>query len=203
MLLLADRGGRLSHVVVARVHHRGIGQGFETTERVVEIGGASTHEVGAAGAAREQRVAGEQVTVDQDRERVGSVPGRVEDADGARPELERRAARHALDRPRELRRGVRHDRGARSPGQHAHTGQVVGMGVRIEDVREADAAGRERLLERADLVQARIDRQGGAARLIHDEIAETAFARGTEGFDRERRGTGQGRHVASLLAMLI
>src|SRR5690348_17751920 len=54
---------------------RSVGELLEAPERVEEVGRAAAHEVGAARAADEQHVAGEEVTVDDESERVGCVTG--------------------------------------------------------------------------------------------------------------------------------
>ena len=54
------------------------------------------------------------------------------------------------------------------------------MRVRIEHVGQADLAGRQGLEDLVDLVQARVDRQGGAARLIHHEVGQAAVPVGAE-----------------------
>ena len=66
--------------------------------------------------------------------------------------------------------------------------EVVGVRVRVEDVGEARVVGGQRLLEPIDEVEPWIDRDGRAARLVHDEIAKAAVAVSPECLDRQGRG---------------
>jgi hypothetical protein len=197
-LLLADRRHRPSDVVVAGVHDRVVGERLEGPEGPEEVRRAPAHEVGPSRATREQRVPGEEVALHEERQRVGRVPGGVEDRDGPRAERERRAAPEAAGRPGQLRRRVRQDGGARPPGEPAHPREVIRVRVGVEDVGQPGPARREALQEAIDLVQARIDRDRGMAGLVHQEVAEAALV-GPIRLDGQRGGARQRRHRRSLL----
>ena len=64
-LLLADRRHGPAGVVVAGMHHGGIGQRLEAAERVEEVRGAPPDEVRSPCAAGEQGIAREEVAIDQ------------------------------------------------------------------------------------------------------------------------------------------
>jgi hypothetical protein len=73
------------------------------------------------------------------------------------------------------------------------------MRVRIEHVGQADLAGREGFQDLVDLVQTRVNRQGGAAGLVHHEVGQAAIPVGAERVQSEKRGVADGRrHIASL-----
>ena len=193
-LLFADRGHRTADVVVAGVHHRIVREGLEAPERIEEVRGAPSHEVGPPGAAGEEGVAREQVAVHEDGEGVGRVARGVQDRHGLRAELEGRAARDAPGRLLELRRRVREHGGTGPLGESAHPREVVGMRVGIEHMGQADLAGRQGPQDLVDLVQTRVNRQGGAARLVHDEVGQAAIPLGAERVQDEEPRVGRGRH---------
>ena len=193
-LLLADRGHRAADVVVAGVHHRVVREGLEDPERVEEGRGAPAHEVGSPGAAGEEGVTREQVAVHEDGEGVGRVARGVQDRHGLRAELEGRAARDAPGRSLELRSRVSEQGGAGPLSESANPREVVGMRVGIEHMGQADLAGRQGPEDLVDLVQARVNRQSGAARLVHHEVGQAAVTVGAKRVQDETPRAGRGRH---------
>ena len=90
---------------------------------------------------------------------------------------------------------MREHGGAGPSRERADAREVVGVGVGVEGMRQPHVAGGQRLLELVDLIEARIDGQRGAARLVHHEVGQAAVALGPEGLDREGRGgTRECRH---------
>ena len=83
---------------------------------------------------------------------------------------------------------MREDGRARALGEPARARQVVGVRVGVENMGEARVVGRQRRLEPIDQVEPWIDRDGRAAGLVHEEIAEAAVALGPECLDRHGRG---------------
>jgi len=168
--------------------HGRVGKGGEAPEGIEEVRGASTHEVGPAGASREERIAREEVAlVHKERDGIRRVPGRIDDLDTRVAERKRRAVPDPLARPLQLGGDVREGGRARSLREAPHARQVVGMRMGVQDVGEAGVMGRQRRLEPLDEVEPWIDRDGRAARLVHDEVAEAAIALGPKCLDRQGR----------------
>jgi hypothetical protein len=187
------------------MHHRVVRKGLEGPQRVEEIRGAASHEVRTPGTADEEGVSRKQMAVHEDRERVGRVARGVHDGHGLRADREGRAARDPPRRPLELRGRVRQHGGTGPLGEPANPREVVGVRVGIEHVSEADVAGPQSLQDLVDLVQARVDHQGAATRLVHHEVGQAAVSLGAERFESERAGiTGSDRrHVRSPLQNYI
>src|SRR4030095_7346825 len=193
--LVADRGDRAADIIVAGMDHGRVGKGGEAAKRLEEIRGASPHEVGPAGASREQGVAREEMLVHEECDGIRRVSGRVEDLDARAAERERRAVLYPLARSLQFRGDVREDGRARSLGEAPDARQGVGVRMGVQDMGEALIAGRQRLMEPIDEVEPWIDRGGRAAGVVHDEIAETAVALGPECLDRQGRGSGRPRRA--------
>jgi hypothetical protein len=149
---------------------------------------AASHEVGPARASGEQGVSREEMTFHEHREGVRRVPRGVDDRRHLRAELEGRAALDPPHRALEFRSRVGEHGRAGPSGEPAHPGEMVRVGVGVEDERQARIVGRERLDEPVDLIQPGIDCQGGAAGPVHDQIAQAAVARRPKGVDRESLG---------------
>jgi hypothetical protein len=70
---------------------------------------------------------------------------------------------------------------------------MVRMGVGVQDVNHARITGGRRGDDAIDVVRAGIDGQGGAARLVDDQVAETAVALGAERLHGDGGDGGGGR----------
>ena len=85
-LLLADGGDRVAFVVVRGKHHRLVRQSQKFAEdRLVLRACVAVLEIGAAGAADEQRVAGEHAVAHEETVGIVGMAGRVEHVDARRP----------------------------------------------------------------------------------------------------------------------
>src|SRR5262249_20885030 len=152
--LLADRGDRAANVIVSGMDHSRVGKGGEAPEGVEEVRGVSTHEVGPAGASREERIAREEVVlVYEARDGIRRVPWRVDDLDSRVAERKRRAVPDPLARSLQLGGDVRENGRTRSLGEAPHARQVVGMRMGVQDMGETGVMGRQRPLEPLDEVE--------------------------------------------------
>ncbi len=100
-LLLADGGDRLALVVVSREHHGLVGQPQQLVEdRVVLRARIAVLEVGAAGAADQQGIAGEHAIAHHEAVGIVGVPGSVEHVERQSFDREPVARRRAASIPR-------------------------------------------------------------------------------------------------------
>src|SRR5262249_13589818 len=143
--------------------------------------------VGPGRAAKEGIASEEVALVEKERDGIRRVPGRIDDLDSRAAERKRRAVPDPLARSLQLGGDVREDGRARSLGEAPYARQVVGMRMGVQDVGEEGVSGRQRRLEPLDEVEPWIDRDGRAARLVHDEVAEATVALGPECLDRQGR----------------
>jgi hypothetical protein len=80
-LLVADRRRRPVGVVVAGVEHGVVGKLPQRVQAVVELRRVAAGQIGPTAAADEERVAGDQVPVDEEALRAGRVAGRVHEGE--------------------------------------------------------------------------------------------------------------------------
>ena len=181
-LLLADRADRVAFVVVRREHHRFVGQAQQAVEdRLVLRARIAVLEIGAAGAADQQRVAGEHPVRHDEAVGIVGMAGRIGDIEAdaldAEPVAVGDAHRHHVDA------GLlaHHGDAARPVAQRAEAGDVIGVQMRIDRLHQLQVELADELQVAIDLLQHRIDDQRLAA------------AAG-----RKQVGVGAGRRVEQL-----
>jgi hypothetical protein len=170
---------------VAGPHLDGVGQ---RQQRVAQCAvdaacavGAVDREVGPGDVVDEQRVAAQQrprlvraARVGEQEDGVlGPVPGRVQRTDRHRAERPLVAVLERLVRVVRYGEPVDADRRAGGGRETGVAGDVVGVVVRLEDVRDADAEVVRQLQVGGD-VEARIDDRGDARLLVPDEVGRAA-----------------------------
>ena len=106
-------------------------------QTVVQRLGIAGRQVGAAGAADEQRVAGEEPILDAQAHRVPRVPGRVQHLNAQLPEHDGLAVPYPQVDERRGARVMHRARHARDDARAARRGEVIGVGVRIDHVADA------------------------------------------------------------------
>jgi hypothetical protein len=214
---LIGEGAAAGLIVVADEDAGLVVQGEETlVDRAVQGARVAAREVAAAGAVvgHEQGVAGEQGVADQVAEAGGGVPGGRDRGDGEAAgvqllvggdqavELAAVAAdlvaepEHALEDALDIDdTGADRDQRPREfVAQQLRAGEVVGVGVGLEDVMQPQLSGahegdhgRERLGEhlRADrlIVEDRVDHHRVAGRRVIDDVGEAGGARVEECLD--------------------
>ncbi|MDX6507943.1 MAG: hypothetical protein QOG06_2587 [Gaiellaceae bacterium] len=153
-----------------------LGETRQPLERVEEILGALARldrEVGSRRVADQQRVAGEQVTLDEEAAVLGPVAGGVQDADRDRAEAQLVAVGERL--VGELRLGQRVDGDGKVvlEREPAVAGDVVGVRVRLENANDAYAAALGLRELGLDCVGG-IDDHGLAGCLVADQVGRTA-----------------------------
>ena len=138
-------------------------------------------EVRPARVADEERVAGEdeprlvaaRAVGHREAAVLGAVARRVDRAQDDRADLDLRPVLERLVRERRLRLAVDADRDAVLEREPSVTGDVVGVGVRLEHADEADAPALRLRQHRLDEVR-RVDDDRDALVLVADEIAGAA-----------------------------
>ena len=140
----------------------------------MERPGIATRQVGASGRQAQQRVAGQHAVREGETDRVVGVPWRVQHA---KPELPGDQRLAVVDPHADVGRaaGAVHDGGhAEALRQLARGGEVVGVGVRVDQVVEAEPGpGRERQVA-VDLAQLGVDEHGAARLGAPDQVRHAA-----------------------------
>ena len=162
--LLADGADRVALVVVARIDQRLVGQRQQLVEqRVVGGTGVAVLEIGAAGAADQQGVAGEHPVRHQIAVGLIGVAGRIDRLEADALDIDVVAVRDA-DRDHVRPAFLAHHGGtAGAVAQRAEAGDVVGVHVGVERLDQLEVEFAEQRQVTLDLVQHRIDDEGLAA----------------------------------------
>ncbi len=155
-LLLADGGHRVAFVVVRGKHQGLVGQPQQFAEqRFILRARVAVLEIGAPGAADQQRVAGKDAVAHQEAVGIVGVAGRVEHvhADAFDGELVAFGKPHRDD----VGLGVlAHDGDAmRAVAQRAQAGDVVGVQMRVDGLDQSEVEFADQLQIAVDLLQAR------------------------------------------------
>ena len=171
-LLLADGGDRVALVVVGGIDQRLLGQLQQLAEQgLVLRPGAAVLEVGAAGAADQQRVAGEHAVAHQEAVGIVGVAGRVQHIQGDALDGQLVALGDAHGHHVDLGH-VAHDGDAmRAVAQRAEPGDVVGMDVRIHGLDQLEVQLVDELQIAVDLLQHGIDDDRLAAAAAGHQVA--------------------------------
>ena len=163
-LLLADGGDGVALVVVRREDQRLVGQAQQLAEqRFVLRARVAVLEIGAAGAADQQRVAGEHAVAHQEAVGIVGVAGRVQhvDAEALDGELV------AFGEPHRHHVGLgvlAHHRDAMGAvAQRAEAGDVVGVQMGVDRLDQLEVEFADQLQIAIDLLQHRVDDQRLAA----------------------------------------
>ena len=152
---------------------RQLGEPPQRGEQVLGALARVDGEVGPRRVADQQRVAGQQVALDEEAAVLGPVAGRVQHLDRERADDQLVAVRERLARVLGLGQRVDRDRHAVLEREAAVPGDVVGVVVRLEHAHDPHA----RLLGRLEV---RLDRVGGvddhrlAGRLVTDQVGRAA-----------------------------
>ena len=148
----------MAPVVVSGKHQGGVGQGEQLVlDAVVERAGVAAGKIGAPGAVDEQRVPGADTVADVQADTVGCVAGRREHAEREGADLEVVPVVHV---PIDVRRGrppVHDDWRVRQGVQLPTAGQVIGVGMRVDDRVERVAVVGEHRNVTGGFLQNRID----------------------------------------------
>ena len=171
-LLLADGGDGIAFVIVGRKHHGFVGQFQQPAEDgFVLRPGAAVLEVGAAGAADQQRIAGEDAVAHQIAVGIVGMAGRVH-------HVETETLDHhlvAVGDPHRHHVGfalLAHDGDAMGAvAQLAQSGDVVGVQMGIDRLDQPQVELPEQLAVAVDLLQHRIEDQRLAAGAAGQQIA--------------------------------
>ena len=164
---------RASGVVVARVDRELAGQGREApVQGLVQRLRAAILKIRASGPAHEQRVTGQQRTVDAQAHRVVRVPGAREHLDLVAAHGEPIAVAKPGRRDVGCRVRREQDLGARARSQLRGAGEVIGMRVGLDHEAQAQPALVEFPQVVRDAVRSRIDESGLTRVSIRDEIRE-------------------------------
>ena len=200
-LLLADGADRVALVVVAGKDQRFLGQAQEALQALVLGARVAILEVGAAGAADEQRVAGEDPVAEGEAIGIVGVAGRVE-----------RLEAQTLDRqPIALADPHRHDvdlallahdgHAAGAVAQGAEACDVVGMQMRVDRLDQPEVEFLHQLEIAVDLVEHRIDDQRLASVSARQDVtvgARNGFEQLPEDHRRHSVQSGWRHSIASL-----
>ena len=128
-------------------------------------------EICAAGAANQQRIAGEDAVGHHEGVGVVGVPGRVDDIEADAFDFDPVAVGHAHRDDVGLGLLAHHGDAARAVAQRAEPGDVVGVEMGVDGLDQAQIELIEELDVAIDLFQHRIDDQRLAPRPTRDEIA--------------------------------
>jgi hypothetical protein len=173
--LLAD-GRALPALVVVRREDSKAGVEFQKAleEAVVESLRIATRQVGAAGSTDQQGVAGEHAVLDLQAHRVAGVAGRVHHLQAQAPEHQHLTVADAHVHEGRGTRSVHHDRHGQLPCQLPGCREMVGVGVGVDQVTDAQAITRGERKVVVDLADFRIDQRCRAGVLAADKIGLAA-----------------------------
>ena len=170
-LLLGDAADREATIIVCRIEQAVLGQREDArADRAIEGARIALLEVGAAGAADQQAIAGEghALIVEHIGDAARGVAGRRPDLERPLAELDAVAVLQQPVGPRRARRRRQRDATTQPLVQEPGAGHMVGVDVGIQrpDQRETELADQRRVAPR--LLEYRIDQQ----RLFRDAAAE-------------------------------
>ena len=169
--LLADRGVALALVVVRGVdleHGVELEQALEQA-RVQRLRVAG-RKIGAPGAADEERVAGEDPVLGDQAHRVARVPRRVQHLQPQVAHDQQLAVVEAHADERRRARAVHDHRHVEPSCELARAREVIGVGVRVDQVADPQALARRERDVAVDLAQLGIDDRRGAGVGVADEV---------------------------------
>ena len=170
-LFLADRADRVAFVIVRGKDQRLFRQPHQALQALVLGAGIAVLEIGAAGAADEQRVAGEHPIAEMEAVGIVGVAGRVEHIEAQALDAELVAVgdphRHDVD----LALLAHHGDAAGAVAQRAQAGDVVGVQMRVDRLHELEVELLHQLEIAVDLLQHRIDDERFAAAPAGEDIA--------------------------------
>ena len=158
-------------IVVAGKHQGGVGQGEKfLLDAVVQGAGVAAGKVGAPGTVDEQRVSGEHAVADVQADAVGRMAGRRQHAEYEPADPDVVSVVHVPIDVRRRRPPVHDDRRVGQGVQLPASGQVVGVGVRIDDrVQRVAVVGEHREVA-GGFLQDRIDERGFPRLCAPDQI---------------------------------
>ena len=158
-------------VIVRRVdEQRRIERQQAAEQAVVERFRVAARQVGAAGAADEQGVAGEDAIRADQAHRVGGVAGRVQHLQAQLAEDDRLAVVDAHRDPRRRAGAVHHGHRAELSGEPARRREVIGVGVGVDDEADAQAIARGQAKVAIDLAHLGVDQRAGAGVGAADQV---------------------------------
>ena len=171
-LLLADSGDRVALVVVRRKHQRVVRQPQQLVEdRVVLRARIAVLEIGAAGAADQQRVAGEHPVAHAEAVGIVGVAGRIEHVEREPLDLDRVALGDAHGHDVDARLLAHHGDAVGAVAQRPEPGDVIGVQVRVDRLDQLQIELAHELQVAIDLLEHRIDDQRLAAAPAGEEVA--------------------------------
>ena len=164
-------------VVVGRVD-RELGRQREQAaeEAVVQLLGVAGRQIGAPGGADEQRVAGQHAVGQHETDRVVGVPGGVQHPQAQLADDDALAVVDAQVDERRRALAVHDHRHAELPRQALAAGEVIGVGVGVEHVVDAQPLARRQRQVAFDLAALRVDHDAGAGVGAADQVRLAAVA---------------------------
>ena len=169
--LLADGADGVALIVVRGKDQRLLGEPQEALQALVLGAGIAVLEVGAAGAADQQRVAGEHAVAEMEAVGIVGVAGRIEHVEAQALDAELVAVgdphRHDVD----LALLAHHGHAARAVAQRAEAGDVVGVQMRVDRLHQPEVELLHQLEIAVDLLEHRIDDERLAAAPAGENIA--------------------------------
>ena len=168
---LADGRDGVALVVVGRIDQRLVGQLHQLVEDgIVLRARIAVLEIGAAGAADQQRVAGENAVGQQERVGVVGVAGRIQHVEAHALDLDAVAFRHAHGDDVGVGMLAHHRDAMGAVAQRAEPGHVVGVQMGVHGLDQFEVELAHELQIAIDPLQHRIDDQRLAAMPAGEEI---------------------------------
>ena len=178
MLLLADGRDGLALVVVGGIDQRFVRQFHQLVEdRIVLRARVAVLEIGAAGAADQQRVAGEYAVVEQERIGVVGVTRRVQHVEAHALDFDAVAFGHAHGDDVGVGLFAHYGDALGAVAQRAEAGDMVGVQMGVDGLDQFEVELAHELQIAVDPLQHRIDDQRLAAMPAGEKISVSAGRR--------------------------